>query len=390
MNIFVLDCLDRIDPSIIVTSTGRLLDTGAEFATFSTKDISMPCKGRFGIMGYASSADFVDGKLKPLYFALRSLILIALECNELSVAILHQSNQELAEALRKCPSLINQANGLAQTPLHLAVGWPYGARALIEHGACVDSTDHDGYTPLYYAILLGVSETVGLLMKADCILQFDPGYSVKNCLWHVSHFDVRRGYEVWGVSQEAYMDVLDTFIRSLAERRHNLQSRLVNLPMAAGINASVFRDDRVLDEYAEYAELAEKDALKEYDYLSPPASTLLAGSRTAYHIYTLTVIFADKLWQNGFRDIDVLDRDSRTPLVLFKLNNCVGLNNMVQEIEICSWLIQKGAKLHRPQQSPLHYGSDRMLSPLKLPPTTMALHDVAANIGWRAHFGEDK
>ena len=64
MNEFVLDFHSDIDPSILVTSTTRLLDTGAEFAKFSTEHDPMSGLTLFRMMSYASSADFVDGKLK--------------------------------------------------------------------------------------------------------------------------------------------------------------------------------------------------------------------------------------------------------------------------------------------------------------------------------------
>lgn len=225
-------------------------------------------------------------------------------------------------------------------------------------------------------------------MKADCTLEVESKYKRRNFLWHVGDFCAHRGYEVWGVSQEAHMAVLDTAIRSLAERRRNLQGRLADLPMAARINAGVFQYDRILDEYAECAELAEKDALKLYDHLPLRASTLLVDCQTVYYVDNLTVTVAETLWQHGFRDIDVPDKDGRTPLMIYR-NTWIEPGDLINEIEVCSWLIQKGAKLHRPQHSSSNSDSDRTLDPLELPRTTMALHYVAANIGWRAFFIEE-
>lgn len=154
---------------------------------------------------------------------------------------------------------------MGYTPLHLAVGWPYGIRGLLQHGACVDSIDRQGCTPLFYAIYQGSSERVSLLMKANCLLELDIGVGANNILEHLSHLFSHFKDGLWGLSQETYMDVLDTFIALLAERRRDLQSRVAALSMAVKINIGVFRDDRFLDEYAEYAECAEKDALREYD-----------------------------------------------------------------------------------------------------------------------------
>ena len=254
-------------------------------------------------------------------------------------------------------------NGLAQSPLHLAVGWPEGIRILLHHGACADSRDQNGDTPLYYALDLGYSQTVCLLMKADCSLVVP---------WNILTLasDLRHSH-TGGVSEDVRIKVLDTTIASLAERRRDLQSRLTGLPVAVSMSATVLQEDRVLDEYAEYAECTERAAQQIDDNIPLRASSLLeepilGKRRTVYHISGLVVKVAEKLWENGFRDIDVPDNDGLTPLALS------------DEIELCSWLIQKGAKLHRPQHrlnSP-----DPAMDPTELLHTTRALHYVAARI----------
>lgn len=62
MNRLVLEFPNYIDPSILVTSTTRLLDIGAEFAKFSKENEIG--RDRFGMIRYASSAEIVDGKLR--------------------------------------------------------------------------------------------------------------------------------------------------------------------------------------------------------------------------------------------------------------------------------------------------------------------------------------
>lgn len=290
-----------------------------------------------------------------------------MEENVISIAILHQSERDFIQALRDWPQLIDQANGLGQTPLHLAVDWIYGVRELLQHGASVDSDDLHGFSPVFHAIHMGYSETVRLLMKADC----DLGSPGCNVLSYVSNF-VDSANKVWGVSQEARMNVLETVIASLAERRCDLQSRLAALPSVVNIDTSVFRDDRILDEYAKYAERAEKNALRGYGHI-PRASTLLKDCRTVYHLESLRVEVAERLWHNGFRDIDVQDNAGLTPLMLDRYGTS-------SEVKLLVWLIQKGAKLHQPQHSPLDYDPDRALDPAQLLPKTRALHYVAANI----------
>lgn len=245
----------------------------------------------------------------------------------------------------------------------------------------MDSIDLVGGTPLFYAIQLGHPETISLLMKAHCSLEleFDRTRYTRNILETVS---AGFGWVVWGVSQETRMDVLDTIIELLAERRLDLQSRLAALPMAVKIKTGALRDDRILDEYAEYAECAEKNALRGYDHLPLQASSLLSGCRTVYHIKNLEVDFAEKLWQHGFRDIDVHDEDGLTPLTIRRFG--YGFSYIVTEIEIYFWLIQKGAKLHRPQHGPLDYDPDSTPDALELPRKPRTLHYLAARIGYIA------
>ena len=300
----------------------------------------------------------------------------------MSIAIGHRLERELDKAVRKSPQLINQTNSLGNTPLHLAAGWPSGIRKLLQHGACLDATDRYGYIPICYAIDMGNSETVSLLMKAGCRLYFR-SWRDHNLLdylsRHLGHTDPR----VWSVSQEAWMNVLDTVISLLAERRRNLQSRLAALSAAFTINPKVFQADRVLDEYAEYAECVEEDAMIGREHMPRHESSLLPYCRTVYHIDRLTVEVAEKLWQNGFRDIDVPDERGLTPLMDCGRSNG-DENNLIDEIEVISWLIQKGAKLHRLQQRSLDYDANPTISATELPLVTRALHYVAYNIGFSA------
>ena len=228
-------------------------------------------------------------------------------------------------------------------------------------------------------------------MKADCSLDRNLGsFAQGQFVWHVSQWFGNGGYEVWGVSQESRMNVLDTAIALLAERYRDLQSRLPALPLAVNIDSTSFRDDRILDEYAELAEFTE-DALsvRGHDGVLLRASHDLRTCQSVYHVEHLAIVIAEKLWQNGFRDVDIRNNDGRTPLMRHRFIYAMNPDTLVAEVEICSWLIRKGAKLHRPQDSPLDYDSDQTLSPNELPPRTRALHYVAYHIGHRAEILTD-
>ena len=224
---------------------------------------------------------------------------------------------------------------------------------------------------------MGIPETVSLLMKADCSLNLGTFVYWRNCLEQATRvFFGHRSYLTWLVAQEACTDVLDTLISSLAERRRNLQCRLAALSAAVTINSQVFQEDRMLDEYAQYAECVEEDAIRANDHMPRHASSTLPGCRTVYHVENLTVEVAEKLWQNGFRDIDVADHWGLTPLMLRRDLD------MIDVIELSSWLIQKGAKLHRLQHEPLDCDADLTISAMELQLVNRALHHVACNIGF--------
>ena len=272
-------------------------------------------------------------------------------------------------------------NGLAQTPLHLAVGWPEGVRLLLQHGACVDSRDHAGDTPLSYALILEYPQTVSLLMKADCSLKLRENV-LDLAIGAIHSGNPKRLFQTY-ISQDVSIKTLDSTITSLAERRRNLQNRLTGLPVAVSMNTAMLRDDRILDEYAEYAECAEQAAQENIDHTPLRASTLLhdphiGRCRTVYHIIDLEVEVAEKLWENGFRDIDVPDDDGLTPLASYHYHS----SSVSEEIELYSWLIKKGAKLHRPQHR--LNSSDPAVVPSGLLQTIRVLHYVAAKIAFNS------
>ena len=299
----------------------------------------------------------------------------------MSIAIWHRSEQELDKVLLESPQLINQTNSLANTPLHLAVAWPYGIRALLQHGACLNATDQSGCTSLFYAIELGITETVSILMKADCSLNVGGGAYDNDLLKHAVRVFLNKSLSTWSVRQEAGMDVLDTAISMLAERRRNLQNRLVALSPAVTVNPKVFQDDRILDEYAQYAECVEEDAMRGNDHMPRHASSLLPRCRTVYHVFHMTVEVAEKLWQNGFRDVDVPDEQGLTPLMCWRWYS---RDSLVIQLEVSSWLMQKGANLHRLQPGPLNYNADSTISAMESPSVISTLHYVAYRIGQAA------
>ncbi|KAL8856106.1 MAG: hypothetical protein Q9178_007301 [Gyalolechia marmorata] len=82
---------------------------------------------------------------------------------------------------------------------------------------------------------------------------------------------------------------------------------------------------------------------------APPLPSILPDMHTMYHCPHLTVKIANVLWEAGFREVDLLDQDDRTPLVMLGYRSPLDLHYNMREItEFAFWLYQKGALLYRP------------------------------------------
>ena len=273
--------------------------------------------------------------------------------------------------LEQSPQSIHQTNLWGQTPLHLAVGWPLGMKMLLQYGANADSRDNFGVKPLEYAIRLGFAEAVLFLMRAGCSLYLNgrvDALSFANEIWSENGLARLRA-----VSQETRKTVLETVITLLAERRHDLQSHMVTSLPRKSADACWTPNDQVLDEHAPYVE----ELLSSQGLLLPRASSLLPLP-TVYHVHNLTVELAEMMWQAGFRDVDAPDSDGRTPLMYHGVAGEY-LVDLRRGIKLTSWLIKRGANIHRWQHSCV-----QAVEVTDQKPTKNALHHMAAGIGFCA------
>lgn len=298
------------------------------------------------------------------------IVSVALSCNDLSVSILRKSEQEMLRILEQFPQSIHQTNQWGQTPLHLAVGWPLGMKKLLDYGADVDSRDDLGMKPLEYAIRLGFAEAVHFLMKARCNLE------ELNNIDALSFANQELNYPYWRRFNKMRKNrriVLQTVVTSLAERRRGLQSRLATLLPMKIIDACWTQNDRILDEHAPYVE----ELLRSHSLLLPGESSLVTMP-TVYDVVYLTVELAEMLWQAGFRDIDVPDRDGRTPIMRCGLK---WSGNLKRITEITTWLIKRGAYIHRWQHSYVSRDPEQATETTDNKKLSTALHYIAAGIG---------
>ena len=307
---------------------------------------------------------------------IRLVITAALDSNDLSIVVQQKSEQDMLSIFTKDPQSVNQPNQWGQTPLHLAVGWPLGVNLLIKNGANADSLDNHGHTPLLYALDYGFAETVGLLMKAGCSLDATAFSLLERAITPC----VERPRTVWGDASVEREATLTMFINSLAERRRQVYRSLATAPIPEGINPCWAQNDRVLDEHASCAE----GALKYYNITPSQVSLCLPNLRTVYHVRNMTAKIAEELWQAGFHDIDVLDGNSKTPLSKRRYSDLYfarfKLFLLDKEIELMSWLVEKGASIYSPMRW-LDSHSEPRVDSTVLHPERRALHHMAGNIG---------
>ena len=289
---------------------------------------------------------------------------------------MQRSAERVAQYLRFKPQLINRSNRLGQTPLHLAAGWSCGVEKLLDHGAVVDVKDADQRSPLRYAIEAGDLESISLLMQADSYTYQNGDQRYTDEFRTISafyHSPMRR-------MPSSFTDVVsEVMIRGLAERRCDLRRRLKMSQVPENEIARILDNDPLLDRNASDAE----QALEEYDPGLARKSTLISDLPTVYHSPWLTIEIAEKLWQAGFRDVDVPDKDGVTPLMIdhYNCNLTVGL---VNTINLHQWMMEKGADLYRPHHFPDAHENNLAPNKIMLPSST-AFHYLAYHVGVDIH-----
>ena len=94
----------------------------------------------------------------------------ASSCGLLALAVLSRSETALISALRLSSSNVNERNVFAQTPLHLAIGWPFAVEQLLKAGADANAVDCQGNSVIYVACEVRSTETVHLLLASGCAI----------------------------------------------------------------------------------------------------------------------------------------------------------------------------------------------------------------------------
>ncbi|MCJ1262511.1 hypothetical protein MMC22_002381 [Lobaria immixta] len=268
----------------------------------------------------------------------------ALDCNEISKAVLLRSEVQLRQAIRALPHLINSANKFGQTPLHLSVDWPRGMKILLNADADIDMPDDSGRLPIHYATHQESLETLSLLGEADCALYTfsDHHQSGVGVLKYAIDNEFHDTWQNLSPFPQNLAATTDFVIALEANRRRRLQRLASNFLPTDILQAFGFSQNKVFDEDAVLAVAA----LRKRGIAVPSPLLLPDLKTTVYHIPHLTVRILDSLWNAGFRDIDAYDEDGLTPLMIVSFLHC----ELHDGLERVAWMQAKGADIHRVQK----------------------------------------
>ena len=242
-------------------------------------------------------------------------------CGMVALAIISGDIGRLERCLKKGGFVDEQEHIWGATPLHIACvkNWREGVEMLLNARADVDilargvtrkSTAWDPITVLEYAFKFSSPDLISLILDKKPIMSFN-GRSELFLLFS----EARGGC----VPEIFYLGV-----RELRDRRVELAR------LAHQLDGDIEIPDRVLDAEAwhVYQRLSRKYIIPLY--LRPS----IGRTSSVFCERSLTPSLAEFLWSYGFLDVDIMDDDGYTPILLSELKK-----------GMLSWFLSKGVKL---------------------------------------------
>jgi hypothetical protein len=280
------------------------------------------------------------------------------------------------------PSLLYERNALEYTTLHLAAAQPDILRLLVSvaDDNIINLFDYQGHTALMHAIMMNkdscylITESAApqgsgsfrcpctrsaeILLDADCAI-----------------LHAFSGYYFGMMMENATPCCRAVYFAGLKDRRERLKKLAVELLDELDIEALELRNGSILD--ARAAQVVQK--LEQRNIKIPAALQVetrafkpwLHPYRSIYHMIS-RIQLADELFQQGYRDIDVIDNLGLTPLV------CVNLH-CHRPLQYMIWLIEHGADPFRLLQPTLRTMSD--LGATGITPAHYCFRVLGASLG---------
>lgn len=245
------------------------------------------------------------------------------------MAVLRRSDKDVLRALKKTPSSLHERNVHGQTPLHLAVGWPWGIRLLLDAGADYNASDFLGWAVLSYACSIECLDTIQYLLEKQATFV---GYD--------STFGGKEFYTTMSlIPSTSDQRIVDQILFTFVERRRRLIELAREFLAEEQVDQSKHETDEILDVDISYL----------YELLSTGVSvpavldTRIDFDRSVYHLAGKNTVLATKFWDLGFHNVEAHDGNGQTPLM--SLFNTGVKRHTLQLLKQAIWLTAKGASM---------------------------------------------
>lgn len=227
--------------------------------------------------------------------------------------MLARSEEKVATTLLYYPDAIEERISHGFHALHLAADWPQGIRLLLSGNgsSLIHAKDRWGASALDHALLARNVEAMRLLIDAGCLLVDE----------HRVSFGKGRLLD-------------EVLVRALKTRR---QALLAFAKTHLSPSSSMTPIDCVLDEGIEsvVSSLLQK-GIKIPEWLSTKEWAVASRYKSIYFNETITSEAAGLLWSEGFRDINTIDGQGRSPLLQ---------HYWYASFDVVDWLVSKGGIL---------------------------------------------
>lgn len=258
---------------------------------------------------------------------------------------------------------------------------------LLQARADVDCKDYYSCSSLDYAVQMSLVEPIHVLGHADCSL-FDAFHRPRRLVLEVAvHVE-----EIGLLNHKpniAAETVVDRLVDLITARRHRLRDLAVcTLPASelAPFYPHGVDDSNLIDENA-----SRLIAALLYRGIPVPSALFPGRDRTTmYHHIRSSSRVAEKLWNEGFRDINGKDSLGLTPLMHMHTNDIDFVSYpMNLRLECVAWFQNKGANFYAKQDLALYYErkKGKVLSGSRQLLSATSLHFIAYNIG--QEIGQD-
>ncbi|KAK1909809.1 hypothetical protein P3342_007981 [Pyrenophora teres f. teres] len=223
------------------------------------------------------------------------------------VSLILQQHKDFERIVQKTTlsDLNHQSSVNGMAPIHFAVVWPNGLQVLIERGTDVNLEDSFGRRPIHLAIQAGFTDSVRLLLGAECGLFISPHRLTV----------LQKAMRLHSVER---LPILQALVPAIADRHKRLLD-WANMMLPFSVASKLGMVSGQLHE--RYAP-AITDMLVSNMIDIPEALYLDGKSVYTDHGPFLAPEDADRLWNAGFHDIDEPNSEGLMPFLQAWHNGC--------------------------------------------------------------------